>query len=139
MIQFTTIFPRKHLKLIPLQLSMERKLLKYLVNSKAETVAETLVYAIHFGQKRGEVCGLKKDLVFLAKYFFGYASGVFLGCTKMVFKGKNDVLSFRDVLQCLVIHEDTFLYTLCELETYQFFSPQLFLKIILTLHKDFVR
>ena len=70
MIQFTTIFPQKHLKLIPLQLSMERKLLKYLVNSKAETVAETLVYAIHFGQKRGEVCGLKKRPCFFSKVFF---------------------------------------------------------------------
>ena len=38
----------------------------------------------------------------------------------MLFKGKNTVLSFVDVFLCL-IHEDTFLYTFCILDIYQFF------------------
>ena len=66
MIQFTTIFSPKHLKLILLQLHMERKLHKCLVNFKAATVTEKAVYTSHLGQKIARH--------FLAKhFFFGYA------------------------------------------------------------------
>ena len=69
------------------------------------------------------------------KYFFGYASGVFLGWIEMLFKEKNVVLSSLDVLQCF-IHEDTLLYTLCILDI---FSSLIFLIIIPTFHIDSVR
>ena len=103
MIQFTTIFSPKHLKLILLQLHMERKLHKCLVNFKAATVTEKAVYTSHLGQKKRGGIWLKIARHFLAKHFFFWlCSAGFLGCTKMLFKGKNDVLSFLDVLQCLM-------------------------------------
>ena len=62
----------------------------------------------------------KSTLFFLTICFFGYASGVFLGYPKMLSKGKNHVLSFVDVLLCL-IRKDIFLYTLCIFEVISFF------------------
>ena len=74
MIQFTTIFSPKHLKLILLQLHMERKLHKGLVNFKAATVTEKAVYTSHLGQKKRGGIWLKIARHFLAKhFFFGYA------------------------------------------------------------------
>ena len=66
------------------------------------------------------------------------SSGVFLRCTKMLFKEENFVLLFLYVLHCH-IHEDKFLHTFCILEIDQFFSCLLLLKISLMLHIDSVR
>ena len=66
------------------------------------------------------------------------SSGVFLGCTKILFKEENFVLLFLYVLHCR-IHEGKFLHTFRILEIDQFFSFLLFSKIILTLHIDFLR
>ena len=63
-------FSLKNMKLVPLQLRMESKLLRCLFNSKVATVTETLAYTSHLGQKRGEVCSSKKHLVFFTKIFF---------------------------------------------------------------------
>ena len=70
MIQFTTIFSPKYLKLILLQLHMERKLHKCLVNFKAATVTEKAVYTSHLGQKKRGGIWLKKSMLFFSKIFF---------------------------------------------------------------------
>ena len=66
----------------------------------------------------------KAPCLFLAIFFF-----FFWLCKWSVLN------AFLDVLLCL-IHEDIFLYTLCILDIYKFFSSLMFLTIILTLHID---
>ena len=96
------------------------------------------LYILFIWGKKERKYIIKKKIVFFSKmFFFVYASGVFLGCTKMLFNGKNNILSFVDVFLCL-IHEDTFLYTFCILDIYQLFTL-MFLTIILTLHIDSAR
>ena len=96
-----------------------------------------LYILVIWGKKEGKYIIRKSTLFSLGKYFFGYGS-VFR-VHQNAFQGENDILSFLDVLQCL-IHEDALLHALCILDIYKpVFSSLMFLTIILTLHTYSVR
>ena len=81
-IQFSKFFSQKDLKLIPYSYTWKETFtLKCLVNSKAATVTETpVVYTSHLGQKEGKYMIKKAPCFFrIFFFFFGYASGAFLG------------------------------------------------------------
>ena len=138
MIQSSRLFSKNILEVDPPRVTHGKEpiYLSVWLILKQQLLLKHLYLLVTWGKKEGKYMIKKSTLFSIAKYFFWL-------CKWSVFRVHQNAFQREKwcfiISRCLAVsYEDTFLYTLCILEIYQFF-PLLFLKIMLTLHIDSVR